>query len=200
MDSMKGFLIFLVVLGHTIEAGVHDGEPYKALYTAIYSFHMPMFVMISGFVFSVDGSFEKLKRGVINLAEALVVFQFIHIVIDLVFGTNPTLDDLVKPKWTLWYLFSLIVWRVTTFVVLRKTPRSRENFSIILFSSFLLALLAGFIPIDSKFVFQRTFTFFPCFIIGVILRQYNYHNNRRIAVGGYLVDYLHISPFEPSAI
>lgn len=47
IDTLRGFAIFLVVLGHVLEhAGLKDGF----LFHLIYSFHMPLFICISGFV------------------------------------------------------------------------------------------------------------------------------------------------------
>lgn len=48
IDWLKAFAIFLVLLGHSIQnlsaAGMMDG-----LHGFIYSFHMPLFMMLSGF-------------------------------------------------------------------------------------------------------------------------------------------------------
>ena len=49
-DNLKGFLIFLVVLGHAIEK--FQGKSLMisgSIYSVIYSFHMPAFIFISGF-------------------------------------------------------------------------------------------------------------------------------------------------------
>lgn len=184
LDSIKGFLIFLVVVGHTIELGAHGGELYKVLYTGIYMFHMPMFVMISGFVFSVDNTIDKLRRGLIHLAEALVVFQLLHIVLGLFLGDKPSIIDLTTPRWTLWYLFSLIVWRIITYFIFKGVSRTHKGYISLLVLSFVMALGAGFVPVDAAFVFQRTFTFFPCFVIGVVLRQLKLQNNRNLLIFG----------------
>lgn len=55
-DLLRGFAIILVVLGHCIQEG--SGEAYRTeqlyfsdkLYQFIYSFHMPLFMMISGYL------------------------------------------------------------------------------------------------------------------------------------------------------
>lgn len=55
-DILRGFAIILVVLGHCIQEG--SGEVFRAqalyfndkLYQFIYSFHMPLFMMISGYL------------------------------------------------------------------------------------------------------------------------------------------------------
>ncbi len=47
IDILRGFAIFLVVLGHVLE---HAGLKDDFLFYFIYSFHMPLFICISGFV------------------------------------------------------------------------------------------------------------------------------------------------------
>ena len=56
MDNLKALLIFLVVFGHVMEAVMaHSGAAY-ALTCIIYSFHMPMFAMVSGYFFAKSGA------------------------------------------------------------------------------------------------------------------------------------------------
>lgn len=55
-DILRGFAIILVVFGHCIQEG--SGETYRAelsyfsdrLYQFIYSFHMPLFMLVSGYL------------------------------------------------------------------------------------------------------------------------------------------------------
>ena len=48
IDFVKGVLIFLVVLGHSLEVFQTQDFSTNSIHTAIYSFHMPMFVFLSG--------------------------------------------------------------------------------------------------------------------------------------------------------
>jgi fucose 4-O-acetylase-like acetyltransferase len=48
IDALKGFAIFLVIWGHTIQQFDVDSN---YLFAFIYSFHMPLFFIISGFFF-----------------------------------------------------------------------------------------------------------------------------------------------------
>lgn len=69
-DLLRGFAIILVVLGHCIQEG--SGEVYRTeqlyfhdrLYQFIYSFHMPLFMMISGYLSwkGIWGANEKSAR------------------------------------------------------------------------------------------------------------------------------------------
>ena len=48
IDVMRGIGILLVVIGHVFPAG-------KRVHTFIYSFHMPLFFIISGMALSFEG-------------------------------------------------------------------------------------------------------------------------------------------------
>lgn len=67
IDILRGFAIFLVTLGHIIEKSGYKESP---LFTFIYSFHMPLFFCISGFICayvydkrSFSGSSDGILRG-----------------------------------------------------------------------------------------------------------------------------------------
>ena len=47
-DNIKLLTIMLVVVGHVIEPYVDKSDMFKSLFIFIYSFHMPLFIFISG--------------------------------------------------------------------------------------------------------------------------------------------------------
>lgn len=49
-DSLKGWLILLVVLGHAIQNTLGADCDNNHLWNMIYSFHMPAFMAISGYL------------------------------------------------------------------------------------------------------------------------------------------------------
>ena len=54
IDSLKGWLMILVILGHAIQSSLGDACFHNHVWNIIYSFHMPAFMAISGwFAFSV---------------------------------------------------------------------------------------------------------------------------------------------------
>lgn len=67
IDSLKGFAIILVVLGHNT-----GGE--NAAYRFLYTFHMPLFFLISGFLFSMKPPLEYLKRSFRHLMVPYIAF------------------------------------------------------------------------------------------------------------------------------
>lgn len=56
IDILRGFAIFLVTLGHVLEkSGYHE----SSLFAFIYSFHMPLFFCISGYVCALSSDKRK---------------------------------------------------------------------------------------------------------------------------------------------
>lgn len=49
-DRLKGLLIVLVVLGHAIQQVLGSGCFSNHLWNIIYSFHMPTFMAVSGYL------------------------------------------------------------------------------------------------------------------------------------------------------
>lgn len=168
-DSLKGLLITLVVIGHMIEFMMLDSGIGKYVYTAIYTFHMPLFVILSGYFFNRSCSGKKILKSIVTLTETLVVFQAIRILITSRGGEIWSLKDIITPHWVLWYICSLILWRAATFMIFRTFRNLRLRHLILV--AIVLSLLAGLIPLKNELAFQRTFYFYPFFIFGMALRN-----------------------------
>lgn len=62
LDSLKGFAIFLVVVGHAVLGYLRAGTfpeyqwSLQLTHDLIYSFHMPLFFLISGFLYKLTWS------------------------------------------------------------------------------------------------------------------------------------------------
>lgn len=48
VDRLKGFAILLVVMGHMYQFPMHPNDTF--IYKVIQSFHMPLFLFLSGYV------------------------------------------------------------------------------------------------------------------------------------------------------
>lgn len=82
IDSLKGFLILLVVLGHILQGAIDE----NIVRYVIYSFHMPLFFCVSGYLFNYSKikelSFSALIhkylfRIIIPFVIALIVYNLI---------------------------------------------------------------------------------------------------------------------------
>ena len=160
-DGLKLFLIYLVVLGH-----LSYSDFGLQLNKIIYSFHMPAFVFLSGYFTSKDTPAEKCRKQLIKLLIIYVIAQTLHILLSPLVGEQVTWSNsLVLPHLALWYLLSLIVWKLFAwgFAKCKRFP--------LLIVSGVLAIAAGFIPLGNEFAFQRTFAFLPFFVAGFIVKR-----------------------------
>lgn len=174
LDSIKGFLIILVVLGHTIEHYLHSTFNIL-LYLGIYSFHMPLFVILSGFFFNTSQSKEKFKRSIVEIIETFFVFNSVLLVIKWYENESLSFTDIVSPVWIMWYIFSLAVWRISTYFIVNQFKIDIANFKWML-CAIIASLLVGLIPMSNELALQRTITFYPYFILGMILRRRKEYN------------------------
>jgi fucose 4-O-acetylase-like acetyltransferase len=162
-DNARFFAIYLVVAGHAIQRLTGDLEPAFVIYLAIYSFHIPLFVLVSGHFSRPRLEGRDLRRILTDLVAPYVVFETIWTVIEwLVEGKTHV--DYANASWTLWFLLALIWWRLLLPVVaMLKAP---------LLWATLLALAAGATEqIDSTLALSRTFALFPFFVLGWELRR-----------------------------
>lgn len=117
-DSLKGALIMLVVLGHAIQYTLGDGCYENHLWNVIYSFHMPAFMAVSGFLlfrpnFEWEGQFWKLTR---RRFRQLIVPYFAWTILLMMNGNCLSIykigEFLLYPDkglWFLWVLFFITV-------------------------------------------------------------------------------------------
>lgn len=162
-DYLKGLLILLVVLGHCIERSFDFGFLHD-LNTVLYTFRMPLFVMISGYFSKKRESIKEVTKNMLPLFVVYVIFNTLHILMD---GNSQTvLQSIIVPGWTMWFILSLIFWNYIDYIIPAKWSNDARGIVV----SFALSFLVGFIPFTLELSLQRTFTFLPFFFIGKYLR------------------------------
>lgn len=163
LDGMKFVLIFLVILGHIsyYDYGIRVNR-------FIYAFHMPMFVMISGYL-THPQSFARFKRSSLKLLALYLIFQTGHLVYNNLFRGIPfTLEAYMDPALALWYLLCLIYWRCAYHLL--RPLGVKPVYALLI--SIILSALAGFIPLGNDSLgFQRAFSFLPFFVFGLMLKD-----------------------------
>lgn len=156
-DNIKGFLIILVVLAHFLYEH-QSNSVIHIIVSAIYMFHMPAFVFISGYMSKSNRS--RSKDSLLRLGFAYLFFNSIFLII---FSITKNTALATYPFYSYWYLLALIVWRFAA-NYLAKVKR-------ILLILFALALLAGFwIDIDNSFSLARIISFSPFFMAGYLIK------------------------------
>lgn len=155
-DNYKVLLIVLVVIGHFIEP-CYDQNPFLyELKWGIVAFHMPAFIFISGY-------FSKKNPSVRKLLGSLIIPYFVYEVIYYLVYTLLLDKDtelyFTRPKFTLWYLLALFVWRLAAPAV-KKIP---YYFPL----SLAAGLLVGLVGIGNFLSIPRILFFFPFFLAGM---------------------------------
>ena len=90
IDVLRGIAIFCVVLGHIVQKGMLDIRyEDNVVYKAIYTFHMPMLMLLSGYLFYYSikkySFLELLKHKVIQIALPIIVWNSMYYIIDIIF-------------------------------------------------------------------------------------------------------------------
>lgn len=155
-DNYKVLLIFLVVVGHFAGPSVPDNEFLRILKWFIVSFHMPAFIFVSGY-------FGKKDLPLLTIIQKLAVPYLVYEVIYYFWYTlllhKETGLYLTKPKFTLWYLLALFLWRVITPYV-RKIPHH-------MVLAILAGILIGFSNMEDNFLtIPRAVVFYPFYLAG----------------------------------
>jgi fucose 4-O-acetylase-like acetyltransferase len=160
LDNVKAVLIFLVVFGHLIELYIEHDNIIRSVWIFIYSFHMPMFALVSG-MFSKAALNEMQTRQLIkSIVIPLVAFELLYEGLEIITTGKPSnYFSLIAPYWMLWYLLSLLSWRLMLPIF------SKMRFPVMI--AIVISLIASYSDNTGYFLsISRTLTFFPFFLLG----------------------------------
>ena len=159
LDNAKFVLIFMVILGHSMDM-LGKGEVCSVTNTTLSFFRMPMFIFLSGF-FSKRTDWSRFGQWTSGLLETYLVFTLLQIGPGLLMGKTIPLSYFYIPRWALWYLLSLCFWR---FGIQLLSGILSPIWLLML--SIVLGCLSGFVDLGPVLSLQRTFTLAPFFMIG----------------------------------
>ncbi|MER7774523.1 acyltransferase family protein [Streptomyces sp. NPDC096191] len=172
-DNAKYLAIVLVGIGHAWGQILDGNRTVETLYRVLYTFHMPAFIVISGyFSRSFDLSPKRVKRLITGVAVPYLVFEVVY-TLHRRFSEDPQSDfSLLDPTYLLWFLCALFVWRLTT--PIWQTVRWPLPISLA------IAAAASVTPsVGNDLNMQRVLQFLPCFVLGLVLRPEHFQLVRR---------------------
>lgn len=145
IDTAKGIGLILVIFGHL-------SIPY--LTTWIYTFHMPLFFFLSGFVFTENKySFDefcvrKIKTILLPYFVYATIILLFYCIVNIciapelcIYGkTTDMIKGILVQKhyWTIWFLACLLVVEIFFFVLQKKC----RNIKVLTSASFVVALIS----------------------------------------------------------
>ncbi|MFX1408914.1 MAG: acyltransferase family protein [Promethearchaeota archaeon] len=129
IDFLKGFLIILVIIGHLI-------SPTSYLHFLIYSFHMPLFLAVSGFLIK-EESFLNMKFSFIikKYMQRLMIpwliasiFFFVINNYNLIINSKSIFEIIIFllvslfifPYHSLWFIVSLFIFIIITWILKQR--------------------------------------------------------------------------------
>ncbi|MET9239583.1 acyltransferase family protein [Nonomuraea sp. NPDC003709] len=179
LDNVKFVLIALVVVGHSLVPTL-SADSSRALYIFIYTFHMPLFVLISGYLSrNFWNSNAKTNKLVDTFLVPYVIVEVGYALLRVSVGQKWSLT-IIDPAWLNWYLLALLFWRLSTPVW--KRMKYPVPVAIVVY------LLSGFSQIEGDFSMDRFFGLMPFFVIGLVMQPEHFEmlNRRWIKILGIL--------------
>lgn len=180
-DNVRGILIYLVVLGHLMAFRREEAPIIKGIYYAIYMFHMPAFVFITGY-FSKNTERSR-DTAVEKFLIPFLVFNTTFTIVEYIVKGKISLFtdkyDFTKPKWGLWFLLACFIWKLLA----KEFAHMRAALAV----SIVIGLCVPFFPYnDSMLGFGRSIGFLPFFVAGLRCRAEWLEKLRRVPrwVGG----------------
>lgn len=157
VDALKFFAIFLVLWGHAVQHLSSADEYDSIVYAIIYTFHMPLFMALSGFFADKLKNYDFRKVLKTKFRQLLLPFisaYSIIIILILIFGRERYLLDK-----EFWFLPSAFFCSILFYI----SSYYKKYFWIFLFLSLLISQFIGYYRIPSMY---------PCFVLGALLNRY----------------------------
>lgn len=116
LDNVRFLVMLLVVAGHAL-TGLRTLDGVLAGYTWLYAFHMPLFVLVSGYL---ARGYRGEARQVQRMVGSLVVpFLLVSVALSVqrdLHRDRPLLSEWspFTAPWILWFIAALFLWRLTT--------------------------------------------------------------------------------------
>lgn len=179
-DIARGIAILLVLSGHDLAKGI--------IKNTIYSFHVPIFIIISGYFYKEKSLLEEIKDSFLKLVVPstliIILFKYLKVLLTLLLP-NINFYYNYQGMTFLWFIYMLVVVKII-FNINKKIAKKNEF------------LLAGLIFLESFFGFflgkngywlpwgiDVSFLSLIFYYFGYISKKYNYLN--KILNNNYLI-------------
>jgi len=159
LDNARYWVMLLVVIGHSLtQFGTIESA--RAVYVWIYAFHMPFFVLISGYTArNYHGDARQVRRVVSTLVVPYLIVETSMQFITRHYTGEPDPMLILSPQWLTWFLAALFVWRLTTPIWRAlKYPIT---------TSLIISLTVGLFELPNVLSLPKILGFLPFYVIGM---------------------------------
>ena len=213
LDYLKSILILLMVAFHL----VYIGDKYPYIKQIVYTFHMPAFLIISGYLTNVQKDIKSFMRKLLWIFIPYLCLETGYVLMSHILPVRENVPEIsssillhkifIKPLGPYWYLHTLIICSLLYYLTFRYT-RMKTISQVILLGLGLFAVsywggiivlanaiyfLAGVIIKQSKLPFIRIFQPSLLALVPMILLCCFPDNLNRGILAGITITYLAIS-------
>ncbi len=163
LDIIKAVLIIIVVFAHLVEHFAEHDPVFQGVYSAMSMYGLPLFVLSSGMLAKPLLSDTDYRKMFAKLLLPLVCLQAVYLAL-LQLVEHDAVRHLLDPQWLLWFLLSLVLWRMMLPLFLR--------IPLALPVAIAITLAAGYAQyIGADLSLSRTLYYFPFFLAGYLWRD-----------------------------
>lgn len=180
LDYLKGVAVFLVVFGHSIQYG--NGQEYSffsdRVFQFIYTFHMPLFALISGYLFCFTIKKYHAKKIVKNkcisllipiLTYSILTYSILTFILNREYSNITSYTELIfyflsffmSKLWFVWAMFYL------SMIILLVNQIFKDN----IFAYIVIYILCFISP--DLFNTELYKFLYPFFLLGYLYNKYN---------------------------
>jgi fucose 4-O-acetylase-like acetyltransferase len=181
IDAVRGYAISLVVVGHVIQSGSNGDFDFftHPVFSAIYTFHMPLFMLMSGYVAAASFGrqpflpliWSRMRSLLVPILAWTVLASSVVFVLRFLFGDSLASDGtaqyifsgLLNPSSLLWFPWILFVASVISRAFMSLRPK------LGLIPVILSVPIVWVLPITQYFGFFQLKWLYPFFIAGLVL-------------------------------
>ncbi|MRN55947.1 acyltransferase family protein [Paenibacillus monticola] len=160
--NLRFLLIVTVFTGNAIEPLIGTSSGLHSLYMWIFSFHMPLFVLVTGYFARKSMTGAAGRRMLMQIGLQYIIFQSLYSMLDAsLFHVNGIHHSFFAPYLLLWFLASHAFWRLLMLGMGKWAPAGQIAFALF------AGVLVGYLQLDGVwFSISRTFIYLPYFVIG----------------------------------
>lgn len=166
LDNARYWVMLLVVIGHFLTQFVAMDSA-RGVYTWVYAFHMPLFILISGYTARrYQGEPRQIRRVVSTLVVPYLIIETSMQLITRHYEGSPAGLMLLSPQWLGWFLAALFIWRITT--PIWQALRYPVTTSII------ISLTVGLMEVPNVLALPKVLGFLPFYVVGLQMTRENF--------------------------
>lgn len=160
--NLRFLLIITVFAGNAIEPLITNMNIMHGLYMWIFSFHMPLFVLVTGYFAKQSLHGAAGRKVLLQTGMQYLIFQTLYSALDVsIFHVNGINHSVFAPYLLLWFLASHACWRLLMLGMGKWSKAAQIAFAIA------AGVAVGYLQFDGVwFSISRTFVYLPYFVIG----------------------------------